>query len=220
LSLPSSFLLPFRSHNFLWLFAVFILNGTAAAMPATLVTFFVADVVRAEAQTGLFLVLYFLAGAACMPLWIRFAARWGAVPAWMFSMVLAVIAFVWAYGLEAGDISAYAVVCLLSGLALGADLALPPAMLAEIISQEQHQGEREGAYFGVWNFAAKLNLALAAGISLPLLGWLGYDPHPSSSALADTSALSVAYAVIPCLIKLSAAAVLLLSPLKTQLKPH
>lgn len=218
-SLLSSFLLPFRSHGFLWLFAVFVLNGTAAAMPATLVTFFVADVLRAEAQTGLFLVLYFLAGAACMPIWIRVAARWGQVPAWIVSMVLAVIAFVWAYGLEAGDVKAYAVVCILSGLALGADLALPPAMLAEIITQEQHKGQREGAYFGVWNFAAKLNLALAAGISLPLLGWLGYEPG-SGQQSADTAALSLAYAALPCLIKLCAAAVLWLSPLKTRLKPR
>jgi Na+/melibiose symporter-like transporter len=221
LSLLSSFQLPFRSQSFLWLFAVFILNGIASAMPASLVTFFVADVLRAETHTGLFLVLYFLAGAAGMPLWIRIATHWGQVPAWILSMALAVIAFVWAYGLGAGDIKAYMAICLLSGLALGADLALPPAMLAEIIHQAQHKGEREGAYFGVWNFAAKLNLALAAGISLPLLDWVGYVPAASASAVpGDSTALALVYGLIPCWVKLSAAIVLLISPLNTRLQPR
>lgn len=218
-SLAASFVLPLRSRRFVWLFAVFILNGTAAAMPATLVTFFVADVLRAEPYTGFFLVLYFLAGAACMPIWIRMAARWGQVQAWALSMMIAVIAFVWAYGLGTADVMPFAVVCVLSGLALGADLALPPAMLAEVITQEQHKGKREGAYFGLWNFAAKLNLALAAGISLPLLGWLGYEPNSTAGLASNTSALALAYAVLPCLIKLGAAALLLLSPLKMHLKP-
>jgi Na+/melibiose symporter-like transporter len=85
-------------------------------------------------------------------------------------------------------------------------LAIPAALLAGIIGQHQDQGHAEGAYFGWWNLASKLNLALAAGVSLPLLGVLGYQPGLSSTD--GLQALTVAYAVLPCILKLLAAAVL------------
>jgi glycoside/pentoside/hexuronide:cation symporter, GPH family len=65
---------------------------------------------------------------------------------------------------------AYTAVCMASGIALGADLALPGALLAGVIQRAGHGQRLEGGYFGWWNFATKLNLALAAGVALPLLG--------------------------------------------------
>ena len=59
---------------------------------------------------------------------------------------------------------------------------------------------------GWWNFATKLNLALAAGLALPTLQWAGYSPgERGPDALA---ALGFAYCVLPCLLKLAAAALL------------
>ena len=91
-------------------------------------------------------------------------------------------------------------ICFASGLALGADLALPAAIAADL-------GERQGqagACFGVWNFVAKLNLALAAGLALPLLGLLGYVPGGE----AGLPALTFAYALLPLAFKAFAAALL------------
>lgn len=121
-------------------------------------------------------------------------------------MLLAVLAFSGAYFLQAGDTTGFVLICILSGGALGADLALPPALLAALIRQHHDQAQREGAYFGLWNWATKMNLALAAGIALPLLELFGYqpasvDPHTLHS-------LSLAYAVLPCLLKLLAAVLL------------
>ena len=97
-------------------------------------------------------------------------------------------------------------VCVLSGIALGADLSLPAALLAGVIQTAGHGGRAEGAYFGWWNFATKLNLALAAGVALPVLQAFGYAP--GSQSLQALSALTVAYCVLPCLLKLAAAALL------------
>ncbi len=200
---------PLGSPRFRWLLAVFVGNGIAAAIPATLVLFFIADRLQLEHHSGLFLALYFVAGAASMPLWVRAAARFGLHAAWLGGMVAAVAAFVWAYALASGDLAAYAAICALSGAALGADLALPPALLARVIDANGHRGAREGAYFGLWNFVNKLNLALAAGLALPLLGAIGYAP--GSRDPDALHALSLTYAVVPCLLKLAAAALLLLA---------
>ena len=84
-------------------------------------------------------------------------------------MALAIAVFCWAAQLGAGDVPASPPCALLSGVALGADLTLPGALLAGVIQRAGHAGRAEGAYFGWWNFATKLNLALAAGLALPLL---------------------------------------------------
>ncbi|MBS0347623.1 MAG: MFS transporter [Proteobacteria bacterium] len=182
------------------LLGVFIVNGIAAALPATLFLFFVADVLGAAKASGPLLALYFVAGAASLPLWVRLAARCGRVRAWGLSMVVAMGAFAGTALLGTGDIAAFTVICLASGLALGADLALPAAIAADL-------GERQGqagACFGLWNLIAKLNLALAAGLALPLLAVLDYRPGSSDGL----GALSFAYALLPLGFKLLAASLL------------
>ena len=197
----------FAQTRFRWLLAIFVANGVAAAVPATLVLFFVADRLQLSTQSGVLLALYFVAAACSMPLWASLARRVGLHASWLVGMALAVAVFVWAYGLGAGDFTAFAAICVLSGCALGADLVLPPALLARVIALNGDAGAREGTYFGLWNFANKMNLALAAGLALPALQALGYTPGDRDPAALQ--ALAFAYAVLPCILKLVAAALLL-----------
>ncbi len=190
----------FRDRRFVRLVGIFLLNGIAAALPATLVLFFVADVLAAEAMSGIFLALYFVAGVAGLPLWVFLARRIGRIRAWLVSMAVACIAFVFALSLGAGDVAAFAAVCLLTGLALGADLALPPALLADI-AESPMASAGAGGYFGWWNLIAKLNLALAAGLALPLLALLGYEPGGD----AGLQALALVYCLLPVFFKAAAA---------------
>jgi GPH family glycoside/pentoside/hexuronide:cation symporter len=203
---------PFRNRRFRWLFSVFTVNGIAAAIPATLFLFFANDRLALPQYAGLFLVLYFIAGAVAMPLWVAVAKRQGERRAWLAGMALAIAAFVWAYTLTSGAATAYAVICILSGFALGADLALPPALLAAVIGHAGDIGKREGAYFGIWNWATKINLALAAGISLPLLQVLGYQNGTTDPQ--GLHALALGYALLPCVLKSVAAMLLWRAPLE------
>ncbi len=197
---------PWANAAFRRLVAVFIVNGIASAVPATLVLFFIRDKLALGAYEPLFLFSYFAAGALSMPLWVRAVPRFGLAPLWLAGMLLAIAAFVWAATLSAGSLAGYLAVCVASGLALGADLALPSAMLAGVIQRAGHGGRSEGAYFGWWNFAIKLNLALAAGVALPLLAAFGYAPGARDEAAL--SALTLAYCLLPCALKLLAAALL------------
>lgn len=206
-SMPASLRAALAHRPFALLLRVFAANGIAAAIPASTVMFFIADVLAASAYSGLFLVLYFAAGAASMPLWVRLARALGKLNAWLVSMVLATVVFVWAWTLGAGDLAAFAVICLLSGATLGADLALPAAMLADLLARDGAVGEpRAGAWFGWWNFVAKANLALAAGLALPMLDAFGYVPGAAGSG--GLVALSAVYALFPVMLKLCAAALL------------
>jgi Na+/melibiose symporter-like transporter len=207
---------PFR-----WILAAFLANGIASAIPATLVLFFVADILQVPGQAPMFLILYFLAAAVGMPLWVRIARRLGLRRAWLAGMAMSIAAFGWAFGLGAGDTLAFGVICLMTGLALGADLAMPPALVATILAADDAPRDSEGSVFGIWNLATKVNLAAAAGLALPLLEILGYIPGELSAGVATAStasvsgtiALSAIYALLPCLLKLIAAVLLLRAPL-------
>lgn len=207
---------PFTNASFRPLLWIFVMNGIAASVPATLVLFFVEDVIQRPDLTAQFLIAYFAAGAAGMPLWVRLSARIGKGRAWLCGMVLSIVAFVWAFLLGAGDATAFFVICIMSGLGLGADLALPPSILADVIDVDERagKGRNEGAYFGLWNLVTKGNLALAAGVALPLLGWLGYAPKGAHTAEVLT-ALAAVYALLPCLLKAVAALLLWRSPFFT-----
>jgi len=202
-----NFWLPLQLPQFRRLLGIFMLNGIASAIPATLVLFFVQDRLQApRTLEPVFLGAYFVSAAVSMPFWLALVRRIGLTRSWLCGMLLAVAAFVWAATLGAGDSTAFILVCVASGVALGTDLALPGAMLAGLIAKAGHRGHLEGAYFGWWNFAIKLNLALAAGLALPLLALFGYTPGAREAGALG--ALTIAYCLLPCLLKLAAATLL------------
>jgi Na+/melibiose symporter-like transporter len=191
------------------LLAVFMVNGIASAVPATLILFFIQDRLQAPASAEpLFLGSFFLSAAFSIPLWLRAVQRLGLARSWLLGMLLSIAVFVFAATLGQGDVAAFVLVCALSGVGLGADLALPSALLAGTIAASGDQGRAEGAYFGWWNFATKLNLALAAGVALPALGALGYAPGARSEDALQT--LTWAYCLLPCALKAVAAGLLYL----------
>jgi glycoside/pentoside/hexuronide:cation symporter, GPH family len=182
------------NRQFRRLLLPYFLNAVSVAIPATLALFFINDRLQAASYAGAFLAVYFLATALGLPLWVAAAKRWGTLQAWRMGMLLAILAFVGAVFLHAGDVFWYALVCLAAGLALGADLALPPVLLAGMIGR----AENTAAYYGIWTLLGKLALALS-GLTLPLLALLGYQP-----GLQGGVALGWVYAGLPCVFKLLA----------------
>ncbi|MFG6485399.1 MFS transporter [Roseateles sp. BYS78W] len=197
---------PWRDAAFRQLLAVFMLNGIASAVPATLLPFFLADRLQLPGWQAPLLLAYFGSAVLGLPLWVRAAARWGVAPTWRAGMAASVAAFAATPWLGAGDGAAFAAVCIASGLALGADLALPGALLTGVIHDGGAGRRGEGAYLGWWACATKLNLALAAGLALPLLAAVGYRSGGSDEA--GLQALAWTYGGLPCALKLAAAAAL------------
>lgn len=188
------------------LLGIYGLSMLASSVPAVLVIFYVRDFLGAEHLTGLFLLLYFLSGAAAMPLWRSLSARLGKHVSWALSNVLAVIGFIGAFLLGNGDNWAYAAVCVVSGLALGADLILPPSILADQVHARRNVAF-SATHYALLAFFAKASLALASAIALPVLDAAGFIPRHTNSEEA-LLVLSAAYALIPCVLKLAAAGLL------------
>lgn len=185
------------------LLLAYVVNGTANGLPATLFVLFVAQVLEARDLTGPLLALYFAAGILALPAWVWLARRIGKARAWTASLLLACLSFVWVPLLGPGDAWAFAAICVLSGLCLGADLALPASIQADVVAldREAGGGDRAGLFFGLWGMATKLALALAVGIAFPLLDLAGFDaggPNDAGALLA----LALLYGGLPVVLKL------------------
>jgi len=184
-------------------FLICFLTHLAAALPGILVLFFINDYLQLPKLTGAFLFFYFAAGALMMPGWVALARRMGKNTAWLASMILAVVTFVWATFLGTGDAVEFAIISALSGMALGADLALPPAILADRVDRQNT--ETEGTqYYGLLAFIPKIALALTSGTAFMILDRLGFEAGTENAKTA-LDGLIYLYALVPCLIKALAA---------------
>ena len=185
------------------LLLVYLISMIASSIPAVLVIFFIRDLIGAEEYLGLFLLLYFLSGVFFMPVWKRMSLTFGKHRSWLFSMILAVVTFIWAFTLKQGDVWQYAVVCITSGMALGGDLVFPPSILADHLHLNQSKNNAS-THYALLTLVAKASLALASTTSLPLLESMGFTPKSENSATA-LMGLNTAYALIPCILKCGSA---------------
>jgi len=182
------------------LFLAFLSNSLANALPATLFLFFVSHVLQTPEQTGFFLILYFTSGLCALPVWLYLAKILGKKRTWIISMVFASLAFSFVPLLGTGDTFYFMIITLLSGLSLGADMALPAAIQADIAQKLEKDGySLTGVLFGFWAMLTKFSLALAVGISFGVLGLSGFTPtQPTETSL---SVLSVLYGLAPVIFK-------------------
>jgi len=204
---------PIRRHNFRKLMGVFLCNGLAAALPATLVPFYMRDRLGLGDADQWVLAVYFLMGAASTVFWVWLASKIGLARAWLLGMVISIPAFVVVIALGQGDLAGYLLVCVLTGFALGADLSLPAALVARLIEENGERGKTEGTYFGLWNWVNKFNLALAPSFALGTLQWFNYsadmattDAYQNMGLLQQIASdpLIWVYALVPCALKLLA----------------
>lgn len=212
-------------RSFVRLLTALGINALANAIPATLFLFFVGDRLGLSAQwsAGL-LVLYFVCAAAAVPFWTKRIAAHGPRRTWQWAMAISIAAFCWAVFLDHGQSVAFGLICVVTGFALGAELTCPSLLVGQLIAARGHHGRAEGQYFGYLSLLHKLALAFAAGLTLPLLQYFAYRPGsspspeltPGTATIAPASegllALQLAYAGVPCLLKLIALVILPAAP--------
>jgi Na+/melibiose symporter-like transporter len=129
-------------------------------------------------------------------------------------MLWSCAAFAFVPLLGPGAVIPFALISLASGIGLGADLALPPAMQADVVDlDELESGEqRAGLYFAAWTMAQKAGQALAVGIAFPLLGWAGFQAQGPNTPAA-LAALVALYCGAPITLKLTAVTLMWRFPL-------
>ena len=199
---------------FLRLLGAWFLNGLANGIPAALFFIYLEfGLEAAEEIRPLFILAYFGAGIASIPIWLKISQQFGKHRTWCWAMAAAALAFVSVLLIPSGGFAAFTVVCLITGMALGADLTLPPAMQADVLDYDRWRfgEERAGIQFALWGMSTKLALALSVGLALPALEVLGFDPNAPTES--GKWAIIVIYALVPIVIKIAAITVVWRFPL-------
>jgi len=183
------------------LFFAFLLNNLANALPATLFLFFVKYVLNLEDKTGLFLIIYFLSAIITFPLWIKLSNKISKKSTWILSIIIAISAFIFVPFLSEGDFLYFAIICVVTGMCLGADMALPSSIQADVANQtKQNNEDITGVLFGFWAMITKLSLSLAVAISFITLEFTNFE----TSNINQTSivAIIILYSILPVIFKI------------------
>ena len=172
-------------------------NAIPVAITSTLFLFYVEYAIGSATASGPLLLLFFGAAAVSVPIWTILANKYAIEWVLGLAMLASLIAFVVTFTLGAGDIVAFAVICGITGVLTGADLTLLPMIFIKFLQRTNVPSEEA---FGYWSLSSKLALALAVGLVLPGLELSGFDP--ASHAPLGIYNLSVAYALVPSVLKI------------------
>ncbi|MBU0656689.1 MAG: MFS transporter [Gammaproteobacteria bacterium] len=185
------------------LFPAWFITSFANALPASLFILFTSHVLQAPEQMEMALAVYFLSGVLGLPLWLKLARLIDKSRVWVLALCLSAVSLVWTPLLGAGDLYWFLAICALSGLAFGAEMALPASMLADVAQQMQYQGNSQtGLLFGLWNLLGKLALALAVSMTFPLLDWAGWQETANAIQTPQTLlTLALLFGGLPVLLK-------------------
>ena len=206
------------NRPFLRLLAGWFVNGLANGLPSVLFPLYLQHALGAgTAASGVLIMAYFISGVAAIPGWLALSRRFGKHRVWCAAMIMACLAFVWVPFLEPGQIGAFFIICVVTGMALGADLALPPAMQADVIDLDTLRTgqERAGLFFALWSMSTKLALALAVGLAFPALDALGFVAGGENDRQTILW-LAVIYAWVPTVLKACAIAMIWSHPLSAR----
>ena len=210
---PSNFKLIWQDLPARRLLVLAFVNALPVAVSSSLFLFFVTHRLQATAWAGALLLVFFLSAAASAPIWAALARRYGTRRALLWSMSLAIAIFAVVGFLDTGDVGLFALVCVISGASIGADLTLMPAAFAQrlaVIAPNGAQG------FGLWSLMNKLTLALAAIALFPLLEMAGFDATASNQTGQALFTLTFLYAACPLFLKLVAILLLIKTPLQDE----
>ncbi len=204
-----------ENRAFTRLVSAWFVNGLANGIPSALFLLFLEHRLQADAaqRSGLIL-LYFAAAVIGIPLWVALCRRYDKHRVWCAAMALTCAAFVCVPLLAPGDLVLFACICAVTGFGLGADLAIPPALQADVVDVDvvRTGQNRAGLYFSLWGMATKLALALGIGLAFPALALFGFDARGGNSARA-LLALAVIYAIVPVFMKIVAIGIVWRFPL-------
>ena len=171
-----------RNRPFGILLGTYVVASIAGAIPATMMPFFNAYVIRPANPTfwlSMLLLGYFAFGFLSLPMWVWYARRVGKLNAYLTSFFLGITGGAAMFLLRPGDIWPLMVLICWAGIGFGAGLFLTPSMQADVIDYDElYTGKRrEAQYTAFWSMLPKFVAIPSAAVPIAILASLGYIPN-------------------------------------------
>jgi GPH family glycoside/pentoside/hexuronide:cation symporter len=176
-----------RNRPFRILLASYVVGSVTAAIPGTLLPFFIEYVIRPERVvfwTTVGIATHFAAALASIPAFVFASRRLGKRRVWLAAYAMSILSLGGAFFLGEGDVGPGLVVFTWAGVAFGGQLLLTPSIQADVIDYDElHTGRRREAQYGaLWALFPKLVAIPGAAVPLAVLGAIGYQPNAEQSA--------------------------------------
>jgi Na+/melibiose symporter-like transporter len=166
----------------------FVVLSIGSSIASATLVFYINWYLKAPTMVGACLLTLSITTVAAVPVWLLVSRRFGKHKACAASIFLSMII----YGavtpfLQPGQGLYFVILVGVLGAASSGLSTLPLGIIGDVIDYDTlvNRQARGGIYWGVWSFAQKVAPALGIGVTLPVLGALGFSAsgHNSVSAL-------------------------------------
>jgi len=188
----------FSNGSFMLLFFGFMLMSLGTGWGSATFMLFATFVVQAEGQTQAILLGYYGANVLSLPLWVLIAEKIGKKNTWIIGGVLFVIVTPSFLLVGPGDLWGFFICLALYGIAGGNFGALSMSMKADVIEVAARRSRENiaGSYIAIWSLGQKMVGALALGLALPFLQYMGFNPNGNNGP-DQLEALALVYVIPP-----------------------
>jgi Na+/melibiose symporter-like transporter len=178
----------------------------AQTIRAGLFVFFVSDVAALPRWASGMFLLQFVFGIAAGPIWMRVGYRLGKHRAAVTGELAQVAINLGLLLVAPGTLPLVIGLTIAQGLAQGSGNQMLRAIVADVADKHRLDTgiDRSALFFSVFSLAGKAGMAVAIGIALPLVGWLGFNPKGFNSPDA-LHGLQLVFALGPALAHIVAA---------------
>ncbi|WP_169570027.1 MFS transporter [Sneathiella limimaris] len=157
--------------------------------------------------------LYFVCGVIGIPVCVWLSKRFSKHRAWGVMMGIASIVFLLVPFLGEGDYLVFAFACVVTGIALGSDLALPPSLQSDVVDWDYYKNRipRSTLLYALWSMITKLSLGIGIGTAF----WI-IDAGEGTNSQIDPTLVALIYGLVPAVLKLGAVGLVWNFPLSPQ----
>lgn len=151
------------------------LGYVAETFRITITLFFARDAIGVP-NIGIIYVFYFITGLVAVPFWGWLAKKIGKHRALAFAFFIVVATNTAVFFLQFGQVNLFTAIFMAKGFCFGALELLPAALVADAVDVDTARSgtRRQGLFFAFVTMTNKFGQAIGQGLSLMLLGAIGY----------------------------------------------
>lgn len=133
--------------------------------------------------SGLFL-FQFVFGVFAGPIWLRIGYRLGKHRAAVLGELAQMVVNLGLLAVPPGSLAPLVVLTVAQGLAQNSGNLMLRSIVADVADKHRLEtgADRAGLFFSVFSLSGKAAIAVAVGVALPLIAWLGFDPRAGAAS--------------------------------------
>jgi GPH family glycoside/pentoside/hexuronide:cation symporter len=189
------------------LLAIDLLLGIQSGINGSVHFFFVGQVLGMPQYASTYLIVLFVTGLACIPLFVRLSTRIGKHSTLFVAVLTTAVGTISLFFLPPQSFWLTFAVFIFVGVNIGAKDFLMRSIMADVIDQDRVVTgvDRSALYFSMLTLTAKIGLAASVGIIYPMLDAVGFDPGAVNDEATLTGVRMVVASSPTILLFLSAA---------------